>query len=191
MSSSDHAKLRLAAFSGLIAGLALLAGCTAQPLYGTANRMALAPADQDNRRIASVEVAPIGNREGLEVRNHLIFLLNGGAGQPSEPAYKMKLKVETRSQAVAVVQNCPLAVCRDSIPTAGAIRLTADYEIADAKTGDAVSKGSRNVVSSYDSGRQEFANYRAKMDANDRAARELAELLRLAIVHDLQGRQTN
>ena len=190
MSSSEHARPRRAVLAGLIAGLALLAGCTAQPLYGSANRMALAPADQDNRRVASVEVAPVGNREGLEVRNHLIFLLNGGAGQPSEPAYKMKLKVETRSQAVAVVQAC-VSCTRDSIPTAGAIRLTATYEITDVKSGDAVSKGSRNVVSSYDSGRQEFANYRAKMDANDRAARELAELLRLAIVHDLQARQTN
>lgn len=189
MSSFDHAKLRRAAFSGLIAGLALLAGCTAQPLYGTANRMALAPADQDNRRIASVEVTPVENREGLEVRNHLIFLLNGGAGQPSEPAYKMTLNVVSKAQAVAVVQTCVGVGCRDSIPTAGAIRLTAVYEIKDAKSGETVFKGSRNVVSSYDSGRQEFANYRAKMDANDRAARELAELLRLAIAHDLQARQ--
>ncbi|MCB1420238.1 MAG: hypothetical protein KDJ74_15045 [Notoacmeibacter sp.] len=186
MSSSDtrlpHRHLGLA----LLAGLTILAGCSVQPLYGTANRLPVAPADEDNRRIASVLVAPATNREGLEVRNHLIFLLNGGAGQPAEPRYRMALTVKSKNQTVAEVQSCPAAICGfDSLPTAGAIKLEAKYVLTNAKTGKPVAKGSRFVSSPYDRGRQEFANYRAVRDANDRAARELAEMLRLAIAHDM------
>ncbi|MCB1383347.1 MAG: hypothetical protein KDJ73_10560 [Notoacmeibacter sp.] len=182
MSSSDTRHRRLAA--ALLAGLTLLTGCSVQPLYGTANRLPVAPGDEDKRRIASVEIAPVGNREGLEVRNHLIFLLNGGAGQPSDPLYRMKLKVTTKNQTVAEVQSC-VGCGFDSLPTAGAIRLTAEYSISDAKTGSEIAKGTRFVSAPYDRGRQEFANYRAERDANDRAARELAEMLRLAIAHEM------
>jgi LPS-assembly lipoprotein len=43
-------------------------------------------------------------------------------------------------------------------------------------------------VSSYDISTQQFAAYRALRDAEDRAARELADLLRLAIAQDLAKR---
>jgi LPS-assembly lipoprotein len=48
-----------------------------------------------------------------------------------------------------------------------------------------VASGTRQFVSSYDVPRQEFAALRAKRDAENRAARELAELIRLAVAQDL------
>jgi LPS-assembly lipoprotein len=48
-----------------------------------------------------------------------------------------------------------------------------------------VSNGDRQFSASYDVPRQEFAAVRAQRDAENRAARELAELLRLAIAQDL------
>ena len=53
------------------------------------------------------------------------------------------------------------------------------------KGGQAVSTGTRQIAASYDAPRQEYANLRAQRDAEDRAARELAELVRLAVAQDL------
>ncbi|TIR45334.1 MAG: hypothetical protein E5X53_37300, partial [Mesorhizobium sp.] len=70
-------------------------------------------------------------------------------------------------------------------PTAGTVTLTANYVLTDAKTGKTIATGRRSIASSYDRPRQEFATYRAQIDAENRAARELADLLRLSIAQDL------
>ena len=70
----------------------------------------------------------------------------------------------------------------------GTVTLTAFYTLTDAATGKKVSTGRRSISSSYDHPRQEFAADRAQRDAEDRAARELAELLRLALAQDLAKR---
>ncbi len=66
--------------------------------------------------------------------------------------------------------------------------LTAAYTLSDATTGKTVASGKRSITSSFDRPLQEFAAYRAQRDAEDRAARELADLLRLAIAQDLARR---
>ena len=70
-------------------------------------------------------------------------------------------------------------------PTAGTVIMSASYTLTDAKTGKSVSTGSRSISSSFDKPSQEFASYRAQIDAENRAARELAELLHLALAQDL------
>ena len=62
--------------------------------------------------------------------------------------------------------------------------MRATYKLVDS-TGKLVSNGDRQFSASYDVPRQEFAAFRAQRDAENRAARELAELLRLAIAQDL------
>jgi len=51
-----------------------------------------------------------------------------------------------------------------------------------------VASGRRSISSSFDRPLQEFAAYRAQRDAEDRAARELADLLHLAVAQDLARR---
>ena len=63
--------------------------------------------------------------------------------------------------------------------------LTASYTLTDAKTGAVITAGKRAITSSFDRPRQEFASYRAQIDAENRAARELAEALQLSIAQDL------
>ena len=62
--------------------------------------------------------------------------------------------------------------------------MRASYRLSDSK-GTVVATGNRQFAASYDVPRQEFAAYRAQIDAENRAARELAELLRLALAQDL------
>jgi LPS-assembly lipoprotein len=59
------------------------------------------------------------------------------------------------------------------------------YAIKRARTGEVVATGRREVTSSFDVPRQEFAAQRAQRDAENRSARELAELLHLAIAQDI------
>jgi LPS-assembly lipoprotein len=122
----------------------------------------------------------VSTRYGQEVRNHLIFGLNGGAGQPANPLYSLDLGVTARASAAATIQRA-----LEEEPTASMMTVASNYVLTDAKTGDVVARGRREVSSSYDVPRQAFAAMRAQRDAENRAARELAELLRLAIAQDL------
>jgi LPS-assembly lipoprotein len=82
------------AFSSLMA----LSGCQVRPLY--ANGPSAAGVSALSQSIAVNEIT---SRYGQEVRNHLIFLLNGGAGEPAGAAYKLELGVTKRVTTVAVV----------------------------------------------------------------------------------------
>jgi LPS-assembly lipoprotein len=74
-------------------------------------------------------------------------------------------------------------------PSAGIVTLTADYRLTEVSTGKLVGAGKRSISSSFDRPKQEFATYRAELDAENRAARELAEILRLALAQDLAKRK--
>ena len=50
----------------------------------------------------SIAIDPVNTRYGQQVRNDLIFLLNGGAGQPADPKYRMTLNA-----AVMVINEGP------------------------------------------------------------------------------------
>jgi LPS-assembly lipoprotein len=160
------------AFSSLLA----LSGCQVRPLYATGP--AAAGASVLSQPISVNEVT---SRYAQEVRNHLIFLLNGGAGEPVNAAYRLELGVTKRVTTVAVVTPRT----GESRGTAGSIVLSSNYVLSDAATGSQAATGSREVSASFDSPRQQFAKLRAERDAEDRAARELAESLKLAIAADL------
>ena len=177
MSLPDTARSRriftIAAFACLVA----LAGCTVQPLYG--NSTPGAPGQTVRADLASVAVAPVSERVSQQVRNHLIFLLSGGAGEPATPQYTVRLSVSVADAAAASIQ-----VGRDDEPTASLVTVTARYVLADS-SGATIGQGSRSAQAPYDVSAQQFAALRASRDAQNRAAREAAELVRLAIASDL------
>lgn len=155
-----------------------VAGCTVRPLYSEA---ALTPGGvTTSAALSSVAVNPVKTRYGQEVRNQLIFLLGGGQGQPLAPAYDLNLSVVFRREVSTILQ-----VGNQNEPSSATIVMFGNYVLTDRATGKQVAKGSRQVPSQYDIPRQEFAAYRAQRDAENRAARELAEALRLAIAQDL------
>ena len=181
MSSSDWsllAALRRAAAVFVVLALPLASACTVKPLYSNpASDGAQAGVTAD---LSSIAIKPVEQRYAQQVRNHLIFLFNRGAGQPAAAAYTLTLVVTAIHESAAVVQ-----VGDDNEPTAGTVTLTGHYSLAVTTSGEVVASGSRQIMSSYDVPRQEFAAYRARLNAEDRAARELAELLNLAIAQQL------
>jgi LPS-assembly lipoprotein len=117
------------------------------------------------------------------VRNELIFLLGGGAGEAVNPRYTLDLSVSSQQMSTAV---SPASTSDEvNVPTAAIVTLTARYKLTDVSSDKLVASGSRNITSSIDVPRQEYAALRAENDAQQRAARELAQLLRLAIAQDL------
>lgn len=174
---------RVAARLALFASLALASACTVRPLYSDAPVTSGVGAGTTTQ-LASINIKPVNTRYGQEVRNHLIFMFNGGTGQQASAPYTMDLAVGALNEATLLEQ----VTTKDDEPTAGTMTLTGSYVITDIKTGKRVAGGKRSVSASYDRPRQEFANVRAERDAQNRAARELAELLRLAIAQDMSKR---
>ncbi|MBZ9675485.1 LPS assembly lipoprotein LptE [Mesorhizobium sp. ES1-1] len=172
--------LRRIAVAGMIGALALASACTVRPLYSNAP---LSPGARTsaNAELASIAIKPVKSRYAQQVRNNLIFGFGRGAGEPASPVYSLDLGVTESVESAVLVQ---VGTDEDE-PTAGTVTLTAAYRLADAKTGVVISSGKRSVTSSFDRPRQEFASYRAQIDAENRAARELAEALQLSIAQDL------
>lgn len=169
--------MRAAGTSALLLCLVLAVGCTVKPLYSSS--ASLGAAGGANARLSSIAIKPVSTRYAQEVRNHLIFLFGNGRGEPAAPVYTLTLVVTEINEATAIIQ-----VNDEDEPTAGAIVMTGSYTLE--KAGTKVLTGSREISASYDAPRQEFANLRAQRDAENCAARELAELIRLAIAQELE-----
>jgi len=170
--------LRRVALAGLVGSLALVSACTVRPLYSNAP---LSTGSSANAELASIAIKPVKTRYAQQVRNNLIFGFGRGAGEPASPLYSLDLSVTEAVESSALVQ---VGTDEDE-PTAGSVTLTANYTLTDMKTGAVITVGKRAITSSFDRPRQEFAAYRAQIDAENRAARELAEALQLSIAQDM------
>lgn len=185
MSSSDRVAARprrAAAIAFMLAALAAAAGCTVQPLYGETTSSIDGRTVTDNSRLSLVTIPPLGNRVGQEVRNQLIFLMSGGKGLPADPAYRLDLGVSALASSAVTIETGRRAF----EPTSGIMIVSGDYRLSDARTGKLISAGRRAAQASYDIPAQEFAALRARRDAENRAGRELAEILRLVVAQELE-----
>lgn len=162
----------------LAAALAAVSGCSVQPLYSAA------PAGNTvtgsiGGELSAIAIKPVTTRVGQEVRNHLIFLFNGGQGEPAAPRYTLELTVAAGSEATANIQ-----VNEENEPTASIMTAYGSYVLKDS-SGKEIARGTRQATASYDVPRQEYAALRASRDAENRASRELAEQIRLAVAQNL------
>lgn len=178
--SSPSGSLRKTALAGLLLSLAVTSACTVQPLYSGGSPNSPNFTGGVAADLSSIAIKPVETRYAQEVRNRLIFLFNGGSGQPATSTYTLTLNVTSLRETAAVVQ-----IAKENEPSAATVTLTAQYVLTDTQTGAHVLAGRRQIMSSFDVPRQEFAAVRAERDAENRAARELADLLRLAIAQDL------
>lgn len=168
----------------LAVGLMTSAGCQVRPLYADSDTTAGVPS-VTHAALSQISIKPVKTRYGQELRNQLIFLFGRGRGQDAAGRYSMNLIVTANHESVASVQ---LAAESDLSPTAGAVTLVASYNVSDLQTGQVVASGTREISTSYDSPRQAYASTRAARDAENRGARELAQVLQLAIAQQMSGR---
>lgn len=149
-----------------------LSSCTLQPLNSTKPDAALAPT-----ALSNIEILSVNNRVGQQVRNQLIFALNGGK-EPVGAVHSLKLIVVARKAALSVVTST-------KAPTAAQVTVSTIYTLKQKADGEIIATGTRQAIASYDRTNQSFANQRAERDAENRAANEVAEQLRLIIAATL------
>lgn len=166
MSWCDARILRLAALAGGVAALLALGGCQVKPLYATDSGT--------QQAMAAIDFSEADDRVELEVRNNLVFMAGGGAGEPVNPQYDVDFNVTTRYIGV-------LLDLKTDLPRAGRVELRADFTLKRHGTEEILRTGKRRAVALVDYPTQEFAKIRATRDAENRAARELAELMRADI----------
>lgn len=149
-----------------VLALLILSACQFQPLYGERS-------PGQGGGLEQVGVASVDSRVAQQVRNHLLFLLNGGFAS-SQKTHEARLRVSYSNQLSSALPSV-----EDS--TAGTVNVRVSYDLVDLSTNENVASGSRDAVASYDRTGQVLANNRATRDAENRAAKEAAEALRLAI----------
>ena len=155
----------------LLAALAVtaaisLAGCGIQPLYGTTaggSRLAAA--------MAGVDVTPIPGRVGQRVRNELIFENTGGSGQAGS-TYKLDIVVKES------VINELVQISGDA--KGQVYQLDATFKLI-GNDGRVVLEGKATSRAAYERFETIFSNVRARYDAENRAARTVAESIKVRI----------
>jgi LPS-assembly lipoprotein len=154
----------------------LTAGCF-QPLY--AERPTPTGTTGVAARLSSVDVdsidAPSGSRlarVSSGVRNELIYDLTGGAGGAS-PLYRLNVRLSARQLQIIVDINT-------GRPDVNNYGIDAAYTLTEIATGKSVVRGETFARVSYNIPGQEqrFAGERGLRDAEDRAAKEIAENIR-------------
>jgi LPS-assembly lipoprotein len=138
-------------------------GCQVRPLYATDQ--------QSEKALKAIAFSAAETRVELALRNQLIFLTSGGAGEAANPEYDVQIKLVERNVGV-------LLDLTTDLPRAGRIVLRADFILKRTATGEVLHSGHRSTVALVDYPSQQYAKLRAIQDAEDRAAKELAELIR-------------
>jgi LPS-assembly lipoprotein len=144
----------------LAAALCLpLAACGFHPMYGGA----LAP------QMSTIFVEPIAERDGYELRNALIDLLNSD-GREGGKKYRLKITLSESSQGIALQNDATITRYNNN--------LSAKYELTDAG-GTMLKQGTQSELASYNVVTSPYATLVAEQDAGKRAAQDMAERIRL------------
>jgi len=154
----------------LLAAAPALAACGnggIRPLYGaTPSGAGL------QERMAQVDVATIPGRVGQRIRNDLIFLTTGG-GQPLPPTHR--LEVTIRESVISTL----VRIDGDSLGQIYAVE--ASFQLISIKDKKVVLKGTSHARAGFERFQAIYSNVRARDDAENRAARTLADDLKTRV----------
>ena len=153
----------------------LLGGCF-QPLYGefSTNGSPILRDQLSAVNVLQIE-APKGTDEArlaVEIRNALLFKLTGG-GAEAPPIHRLKISISSTRSAIIVDIN----TSRPDIEDYG---INAAYSLTEIATGKVVVTGQTFARVSYDipGQQQRYARLRGLRDAEDRAAKVIADNIR-------------
>lgn len=159
MWSPDRRLLALATLATVLG----LAACTVRPLYAPAAYERGPQAD-----LPAIAVAEPVNREEQAYRNALLFALRGGGGGEA-PRYTLVYRLTLREQEIAVERGT-------GVPNAYQLTGGISFLVKDIATSQSLFGASVTAIDTYTRSTQNYANIRARRDAEDRLAKTLAEL---------------
>ncbi|MEG9883190.1 MAG: hypothetical protein V6Z86_00965 [Hyphomicrobiales bacterium] len=159
-----HCSLAVTACLGLGSALA---GCGFHPVYETReDGSSLA------RTLADVAVEQQDDRTGQRVRNALLSII-APVSMAGKPRYTLNLETKSKNET--------LIVNEDTMIARQAYRLTATFALIEFQTGRTVYFGRAVSRVSYDRVGSEFANIQSGVNAEEQAAREIAQDIALQI----------
>lgn len=142
-------------------GALALSGCQVSPLYG--DRAGPGGTSAIANVLASISVDPPSDRTTQLVRNELLFGLDSGT---QNAQYRLALH--------ASKSETGLGITRTGSTSARNIRVTATYQLFQLGDDEVLATNTVFATASYDAVEQRFSNQRAAIDAEARAAREVA-----------------
>lgn len=155
----------------LIAALALSA-CGFRPLYGEASIPEGAEAAFGAVRIAPVSPTNDSDRIGYLVSDALDRALHT-PGHNEAPAHDLKVRLSDERRGLSIQD--------DSSTTRYNYRLTAEWTLTLANSEAAIATGRAETTASYNVVDSQYATLVARKDAEERAAREIAEQIKLRL----------
>jgi LPS-assembly lipoprotein len=176
--SQRQGRGRLARSLAGLAIAALTAGCF-QPLYG---ERAPTGGPVLREQLSAIDILQIDAqratdeaRLAVEIRNALLFDFTGG-GAPAPPIYRLKIAMATTRASIIVDIN----TSRPDIESYG---INASYSLTEIATGKVVVTGQTFARVSFDmpGQQQRFARMRGMRDAESRAAKVIAENIKLRL----------
>ena len=171
----------------LVLGVAapVLAACSDggfRPLYGVTPSGA--PVQE---RMAQVEVAPIPGRVGQRIRNEVIFQ-NTGGGDPLPPTHRLEVAIKENVISTLVRPDGTAAGEVYTIEASFRIIKISDKKVVFQGTSHARASYERSTIASIPTGSTfNYANVRAREDAENRAARVIADDLKTRVATYLSG----
>jgi LPS-assembly lipoprotein len=154
---------------------AFAGGCL-QPLYSENTTSSVGGSVKS--ALKSVEIPQIQGLTGHYLRNELAFELDGGG----EPDVQKRLRFETKlSESIEVITVDYNTGRADS----AILIATATWTVKRIGSGETVSSGTNVVRAPYERSSQRFATVRAARDAQIRAAKSLAQLIKGQLAADL------
>jgi LPS-assembly lipoprotein len=138
-----------------------------RPLYASSS---ITGAPDVGEKLAKMEVAPIPGRVGQRLRNELIYQSTGTGHEAQQPAYRLEIVV-TESISATLVQI-------DGNSSGSVYNLNASFRLVRLDDKSIALQGQsfgRIAFQRFDS---VFANVRARKEAEDRAAKTVAEDLK-------------
>ncbi len=179
MSSLDPRSSSRRGFLGmalLLAAGTTLAGCQVRPLYGTLN---LSNSETPTAaELAAIDIEPIDLVGGVDsdgssddvkrvLYNELTFGFEHGGNSP-EKRYRLKIIADVSTMDVGVEKL-------SDVPASYTLTLNTSFVLTDINTDKTVTTGRSFITTSYDFSSQRFANIRARKDAAQRAAKNVAQ----------------
>jgi len=155
----------------ILATLPLLGACGFQPLYGTDGGTRNLPAD-----LARIQIAPISDRLGQQVRNTLLDQLNP-AGEPGAPDYRLEVKLDLNRQGVGYR--------KDESITRVNLRLVANYVLRNSAD-KVVLSGAGHSIASFDVVQKDFSTLTAERDGEERMASDVANQIVMQLAAHFQ-----
>jgi hypothetical protein len=160
MSSFKAARPALCALGAT--ALSLLTACGFTPVYGTRSA---GNAPSVRQEFASIEIAPMADRIGLEFRNQLIDQLHSNGADAN---YRYKLVAQVKEAVVG------LGLQENATTTRGEVRITIKYFLIDTKTNKTLLNETLRTSAGYNVLINQFSSLLSQTDAEALALRQLA-----------------